>query len=153
MQVKSLRYLPTAPHIHYQFEFARVEEKCFFWQTNWWICRSIKGFNKKLKHKVEQAGGIWSKGLGKWWALWQMLTDSKRMYLLLKNWPGKRELDLYIRSISEETVRVEGKGAKNGSGFSTVWSDSTPFAQNRSRKNVTLGANSGQFSLAKWNHN
>jgi hypothetical protein len=54
-----------------------------------------------------------------------------------------------MHSISEETAHNEGKGAKNGSGFSTVRSDSTPFAQNRSRKNVTLGANSGQFSLAK----
>jgi hypothetical protein len=54
-----------------------------------------------------------------------------------------------IHSISEETAREKGKGAKNGSGFSTVRFDSTPFAQNRSRKNVTLGANSGQFSLAK----
>jgi hypothetical protein len=61
----------------------------------------------------------------------------------------RSELDLQIHSISEEIVRHEGKGAKNVSGFSTVRSDSTPFAQKRSRKNVTLGANSGQFSLAK----
>ena len=39
MQVKSLRYLPTAPHIHYQFEFSCNRHKdqvrgVFYWENN-----------------------------------------------------------------------------------------------------------------------
>jgi hypothetical protein len=81
-----------------------------------------------------------------------MHTDSIRSLQPLKRSEKrslKHELDLCNGLFSEETARVEGKGAKNGSGFSAVRSDSTPFAQNFSRTNVTLGANSGQFSLAK----
>ena len=49
-----------------------------------------------------------------------------------------QELDLCNGWFYEETVRDEGKEAKNGSGFSTVRANSKPFAQNRSRKKVTL---------------
>jgi hypothetical protein len=81
-----------------------------------------------------------------------MHTDSIRSLQPLKRSEKrslKHELDLCNGLFSEETARDEGKGAKNGSGFSTVRANSKPSAQKCSRKNVTLGENSGQFSLAK----
>ena len=56
-------------------------------------------------------------------------------------WPLKDELYLRNDPISGETSHDEGKRAHFGSGFSRVWSNSKPFAQNRSRKNVSLGGN------------
>jgi hypothetical protein len=52
-------------------------------------------------------------------------------------------LDLCSNSLSEETANIEGKGAKNGSGFSTVCPNSKPFSQHASCKNVTLGEITG----------
>ena len=46
-----------------------------------------------------------------------------------EKWPLKHELELYKKPILGETAHGEGKGAKNGSGFSTVRSFNIVFPE------------------------